>query len=164
MTMNFLQDSSDFYSFTTSTMGTNYYLYYPLQNICDACGRSDEIKPLHIGKSSLGWCFGLHVYPEKDIHDLDDWIVLFKQFGNTIKNEYGDTIKHRDMQSIIVDRCRNKDWNDEWWNVSAYTSEEDFHDKNHSQRGPKGLLRHRINQYCIKHGVGTWDCMIGEFS
>jgi hypothetical protein len=137
-------------------MGTNYYLIgYP------------DMPSMHIGKSSVGWCFSLHVYPDMDIHDLNNWIPLFLKYK--IENEYGDTIKHTDMQSIIVDRSRKKDWKTDWWNQTingkpCYESEEDFHSKNYSLRGPKGLLRHQINQYCIKHGLGTWDCIVGYFS
>ena len=130
-------------------MGTNYYLQ-----------KNDE--ELHIGKSSVGWCFSLHVYPDQSINDLKDWIELFKKYK--IKNEYGDHIKSKDMQSIIVDRCRNKDWNSDWWASSHYKSEQDFHRQNQSQRGPRGLLRHQINDLCIRHGVGTWDCLVGDFS
>ena len=42
-------------------MGTNYYLHRPRTNECEHCGRADEAPPLHIGKSSSGWCFSLHV-------------------------------------------------------------------------------------------------------
>ena len=41
-------------------MGTNYYLHK--KPPCEACGH--EPAPLHIGKSSGGWCFSLHVIPE----------------------------------------------------------------------------------------------------
>lgn len=38
-------------------MGTNYYLHS--QDPCEHCGRS--YPELHIGKSSAGWVFALHV-------------------------------------------------------------------------------------------------------
>lgn len=50
-------------------MGTNYYLH--TKPDCECCGRGFE--PLHIGKSSGGWCFSLHVMPEDNINTLDDW-------------------------------------------------------------------------------------------
>jgi len=56
-------------------MGTNYYLYPA--SPCKACGRSYEAK--HIGKSSAGWCFLLHVIPEEGINDLEDWKKLWYQ-------------------------------------------------------------------------------------
>ena len=42
-------------------MGTNYYLE---TDACDKCGRGDG--PLHIGNSSAGWCFALHVGEDAD--------------------------------------------------------------------------------------------------
>lgn len=50
-------------------MGTNYYAEY--QPPCPTCGRQDP--PLHIGKSSAGWCFSLHVIPELGLNDWPEW-------------------------------------------------------------------------------------------
>jgi hypothetical protein len=41
------------------------------------------------GKSSGGWTFSLHVYPEDGIKDLADWIPLFADNGG-----YGAFIEH----------------------------------------------------------------------
>lgn len=50
-------------------MGTNFYFYEnPEINEEDA---------LHIGKSSAGWCFSLHIIPELGIRDLSDWTKCF---------------------------------------------------------------------------------------
>ena len=38
-------------------MGTNYY--WQESEPCAACGRGYE--QVHVGKSSAGWCFSLHV-------------------------------------------------------------------------------------------------------
>jgi len=46
-------------------MGTNYYLQ---GKVCVHCGVADG-GPLHIGKSSAGWNFGLRIYPEGE----DSW-------------------------------------------------------------------------------------------
>lgn len=49
--------------------------------------------------------------------------------------------------------------------IPGYINEEDFHKCNQSERGPNGLLRHKIDgKHCISHGQGTWDCIVGEFS
>lgn len=48
-------------------MGTNYYYY---QDVCPHCGKPD--KKLHIGKSSGGWYFSLHIIPEEKIFNLKD--------------------------------------------------------------------------------------------
>lgn len=141
-------------------MGTNYYLHQKPD--CECCGRSFE--PLHIGKSSGGWCFALHVVPEDGINTLDDWRNLWAAPGAYIRNEYGDHVSIADMELTITGRCGEEDWDDPRWWVGFYRSEHDFHASNHSERGPHGLLRHRIGSHCKAHGEGTWDCIVGEFS
>jgi hypothetical protein len=141
-------------------MGTNYYLHQKPD--CECCGRPFE--PLHIGKSSGGWCFGLHVNPEEGISTLDDWRKLWAAPGAYIRDEYGQRISVEEMELTITARKSHKDWSDPKWWQGFYRSEQDFHDKNHSERGPNGLLRHRIGPYCKAHGDGTWDCLNVEFS
>ena len=131
-------------------MGTNYYLHTGAA--CPHCGRDDE--PLHIGKSSVGWCFALHVMPDKGIRNLEDWRTMWADPDATIRNEYGDTITPDEMLRIITERGR-PEW--EFKPSTWYSDEADFHRKNHSQRGPRGLLRAQIGRHCIAHGEGTWD-------
>ena len=69
-------------------MGTNYYWTPPK---CDHCGRDDGAR--HVGKSSFGWRFTLHVYD--DVPDLAAWIAKFNEPGSTLKDEYG-----RDVTSV----------------------------------------------------------------
>jgi len=114
-------------------MSTNYYLHK--EPPCECCGRPYE--SLHIGKSSAGWAFSLHVIPEDGINDLDDWEALWSEDGAYITDEYDMTIQPDEMMSIITERS----WHD----------------------GP--LLRHQIDgSFCIAHGRGTWDLIPGEFS
>ena len=75
-------------------MGTNYYLQL---NKCPTCGRYEEI---HIGKSSAGNAFSLHVTDE--IRSIDDWIELF--YRGQIFNEYGDEISPEKMIFDITER------------------------------------------------------------
>lgn len=144
-------------------MGTNYYFHE--RPDCTCCGRPYE--PLHIGKSSAGWCFALHVIPEEGIHDLPDWIGRWwARPDSVIRNEYGEVVGADKMEAIIKARGRNTDWDSAWWAQGDYYSSEDhFHRMNQSQRGPKGLLRATIDgRHCIGHGAGTWDLITGEFS
>jgi len=114
-------------------MGTNYYLY--TKSKCPTCGHQQE--PLHIGKSSAGWCFALHVYPELGINDLKDWGWTKDEDDAglyEIKNEYGAIITPLEMLRKIVVRAEN-------------------------------ATRHKVDgEHCIGHGAGTWDLMVGEFS
>lgn len=143
-------------------MGTNYY--YHDKEPCPCCKREYESK--HIGKSSFGWCFSLHVYPDEGISDLDDWIKLFNEPGTYILDEYGNEISVEKILDVITNRRGASDsWDDfEKRILLLYSSEEDFHRRNYSERGPNYLLRHSLRGNCIKHGVGTWDCLINEFS
>lgn len=135
-------------------MGTNYYLD---ADPCPTCGRCDE--ELHIGKSSAGWVFALHVIPERGINDLADWQRLW-QDGH-IRDEYGVTLSPGRMHSIVCGRSwRDGDWPDGWAEKSGYASEAEFHRQNFSERGPQGLLQRQD----LEHGAGTWDLHEGEFS
>lgn len=141
-------------------MGTNYYLN-PQKCVCGNCSCGSKPERLHIGKSSIGWCFALHVIPEKGINDLEDWILLWNKSGSFIKDEYGDVITPEKMLSGVTDRSHP----DFGFSPPDCMSWDEFHQKNHSEFGPNGLLRSRIDGvHCVKHGSGTWDCHLGEFS
>lgn len=133
-------------------MGTNYYVKHPK---CERCGHQPD--DLHIGKSSAGWCFALHVYPEKGIYDLPDWKREWA--GKPIADEYGKRVSKTEMLRTITKResrpTKRKP-------PVGYRSWADFHATNHSVPGPRGLLRHTYNVH--RHGAGTWDCVTGDFS
>jgi hypothetical protein len=128
-------------------MGTNYYWH--AKEPCPSCKRDYE--RLHIGKSSDGWCFSLHIIPEERINSLEDWQERYKT--GVIKDEYGDTITPEEMTDIITNRSWRK-----LPNTFDYAA-------NHAEPDPNNLVRHRIDpRHCIGHGEGTWDYMVGEFS
>jgi hypothetical protein len=134
-------------------MGTNYYLHEPEENACAHCGRSDKGRVLHIGKSSGGWCFSLHVIPDAGINTLDDWRALWSR--GEIRNECGDTVKPEYMEDTITSRGARRgpeDITQSWLR------------NNGAEIGPRGLARHQIGSHCIGHGEGTWDYILGEFS
>ncbi len=130
-------------------MGTNYYLQPPA---CDKCGKADD--SFHIGKSSAGWCFSLHVMPEHGIRSLEDWIHTWDVLCPTWKivDEYGEEVTREQMLDRIRDRGRPDP-------IGEFN-----YDANHAEPGPNNLIRHRIGRYCIGHGEGTWDLIPGEFS
>jgi len=137
-------------------MGTNYYWHE--KPPCESCGRSYEAK--HIGKSSAGWVFSLHVMPDEGVTDIDDWERLWAS-GGEIYDEYGTKHTVEEMRLVIMARTHKEKWDTVPF---MYESWAEFHRHNHSEEGPVGLLRHKLDSRCIKHGNGTWDCIIGEFS
>jgi len=149
-------------------MGTNYYL--KKKGACPCCKR-DYDKKLHIGKSSAGWCFALHIMPERGINDLDDWQKLWSEPGSIIETEDGEQITPEQMVEIITQRSRDKSV-DEIFRTNPgafghwYSTAREFYNRNGAIPGPNKLLRHRIDPFghCVKHGAGTWDCIEGEFS
>jgi hypothetical protein len=87
-------------------MGTNYYWYSNDQaQHCTTCLCNDG---LHIGKSSAGWNFLLHIHPNLGVHELVDWRSLFCKVGSCIKNEYGDKIAYQEMVDCITKRSHPK--------------------------------------------------------
>lgn len=145
-------------------MSINYYLITELV-VCPTCNHAKSEPRLHIGKSSGGWCFSLRVYPEKGIHDLVDWMEIFSGItdhsGSCIENEYGARTSPIEMISTIVCRKTGAKWDQIPF---GYSDWKNFHALNHSEQGPDGLLRHKVDGHCVRHGSGTWDCMVGEFT
>jgi hypothetical protein len=114
-------------------MGTNYYFHE--KPACPCCER--EFESVHIGKSSGGWCFSLHVVPELGINSLDDWRARWIKPGSSILNEYGDKVPIDEMESIVTDRV---------W------------------RGEEPRRHDVDGRHCVGRGEGTWDLIASEFS
>ncbi len=134
-------------------MGTNYYLHEKEPVTCEHCGHTEKTEPLHIGKSSGGWCFSLHVIPDEGLNSLEDWEARWSRPGAFIKDEYGDAQTPEDMRATITERSRAS-FSD--WTNSALA-------RNNAEHGPQNLMRHRLGGSCIGHGPGTWDYITGEF-
>jgi hypothetical protein len=143
-------------------MGTNYYLEF---DPCPHCGVAKERK--HIGKSSGGWCFALHVYPP-EITTLTDWLGEFYKPDTKIINEYGEVISIGGMQSIITHRSWDLGWSEERLKSppTGFDSWKDFLKANYAEFGPNGLLRHKADgrSHCVGNGKGPWDYIEGDFS
>lgn len=129
-------------------MGTNYYLEQ--RGPCGECGRT--FAPLHIGKSSAGWCFSLHVIPESNINSLEDWEREWAMPGTRIVDEYNDTVSVEEMRATITERLGKSGPHAPHW----YT-------QNSAIPGPNGLARSALGSHCVGHGPGTWDLTPGEF-
>lgn len=130
-------------------MGTNYYVRDTFPSPAPA--EAD----LHIGKSSAGWVFALHVIPEEGLLSLADWEKFWSEPGREIRSEYEEVLTPEEMRAIILERS---------WERKTPRSV-DFHKTNYSEDGPNGLVRYRLNAPgCAGHGEGTWDLIEGEFS
>lgn len=135
-------------------MGTNYYL---IRDVCPHCGRGDP--RIHIGKSSAGWCFSLHVSGgeswDENPKNLDEWRQRWTEHGVLIVDEYGKTVEPAEMERVILERSRG-----DLRKQPGY-----WYAANHASPGPNGLARHQIDgRHCIGHGDGTYDLCPGEFS
>ena len=133
-------------------MGTNYYMMkgqripeadydHPLSGLIrEGTGRPAAI---HIGKSSYGWCFSLHVILQHGIHDLIDWKAFATRLlgeGWRIEDEYGEVLTAEELWKIV----ERVDW---------------------EQQDGRPLNRHYVDGgSCIGHGEGFYDYMVGEFS
>jgi hypothetical protein len=116
-------------------MGTNYYFHPSGDRDCPHCGQRTENR--HIGKSSAGWAFSLHVYPNDGITSLEDWKALWADPKGAIFDEYGDKTSVADMLAEICERSH-----------------------------PRGLRHHILNEWGLDARAGgkTYDLCNYEFS
>ena len=144
-------------------MGTNYYsvkrdiehlVMMDFYDLHERCYDLDGNDVLHIGKSSSGWCFSLHVIPEQGINSLQDWVKLFIDPERMIVDEYKNECDLIKIMGVITTRSRQNP--DQW-------SQEEM-DRNCAEPGPNNLVRHRLGRGCTAHGEGTWDLLEGHFS
>jgi len=139
-------------------MGTNYYVEMEIGDACPVCKHRETVtEELHIGKSSLGWCFALHSIPEKGLTNLHNWLVYLKD--KIIKDEYGSIHMLDEFKKVVLDRKREELWDHA---PVGYASWPDFHRLNHSENGPCGMIRHKRN--AGHGGEEPWDMCEGEFS
>lgn len=130
-------------------MGTNYYLEE------DRCLHCDRAERLHIGKSSAGWVFALHVIPDEGINSLEDWEERWSRPNVRIVDEYNRDLTPAEMMLCITTRSGHG----EGMNSKRLASNHDM------APGPNGLVRSRVDgRHCIAHAPGTWDLCVGEFS
>ncbi len=133
-------------------MSTNYYL----RNVpCPCCGHVDE--PLHIGKSSMGWCFALHVIPNEGLMRLEDWEARWKDGG--IFDEYGRAITPAEMHLVITERRLDAPT----WTDAALAVNQAIHGPNNLARRRVAAADSTVPSGCVGHGDGPWDLVAGYF-
>jgi hypothetical protein len=157
-------------------MGTNFHLIYneEVDTECPCCGHTKkERKKRHLGKSSAGWCYALHVYPEEGLHTLADvQLHICDVIGNGghIENEYGDIVSVEDWVKCVTVRSAKHpvDYQRdlaEAFGHRRYQSVKHYLDAMQAVEGPNNLLRAKIDgRRCIGHGTGTWYYFINDFS
>lgn len=145
-------------------MGINYY-WIP-RSACDYCER--KYPKVHIGKSSYGWHFSLHIFGKDELHEdvkpffahdiecLDDWqevwSPLTRNKGGIIIDEDEEIITPSRMIHIITKRKGDNQ------------RLKDDYIGNNAELGLNNLLRHKIDDIsCVGHGSGTWDYIRGNF-
>lgn len=113
---------------------------------------------LHIGMSSKGWAFQLHVIPEMGLWDLPQWLPLLMAFR--ILDEQDRPVPLLTLLQVILGRegvASDRP-------PLGYTSWADFYQINRAEPGPFNLHRCKIGVSCMAHGAGTYDLVLGEFS
>lgn len=78
-------------------MGTNYYV---VEDVCPHCNRGAD--KIHIGKSSGGWPFTVHVIPENGINSWQDWHTFLKD--KNIQDEYGRNVSLDELNELVVSK------------------------------------------------------------
>ena len=89
-------------------MGTNFYAKIGRKEkvVCNYGCEHIIDEELHIGKYSNGWKFCLHIIPEKNINNLNDWKIILQ--NSEIKDEYGRDVTYDDMLNKIVGEYKDK--------------------------------------------------------
>jgi len=123
-------------------MGTNYYAQW---DSCKHCKRADEYDRFHVGKSSWGWMFSLHVIEQRDWDD--------DKYGMEAPQDYEGWLKFLTHSNVRV--------------FDEYSQEMDgalFMDQVVANR-QGDLQRHSLDgKYYTANGKGTWDMCRGEYS
>lgn len=90
-------------------MGTNYYIKTgrKIKRTCPTCNHTHlEEEKYHIGKSSWGRYFTLHVDREHHLTDLKTWLAFLKKAlrkpKSGIFDEYGEAVTLEDMVHCIT--------------------------------------------------------------
>lgn len=143
-------------------MGTNYYAVVGTQEtFCPRCERPGHVEEMrwHIGKSSFGWCFSLHVGSSEEPHiprTLAAWQEVWAQ-SLRIEDEYEREVTPDEMLRIITER-KSID-------ADPFGRDAEWFRANHAIQGPNGLARSYVDQFhCVGHGKGTYDLIVGVFS
>ena len=89
-------------------MGMNHYIKTGKKKLehCYACGFDHEVDELiHVGKSSIGRYYTLHLDKERGLYDLETWKKFIEKSlaeGAKIVDETGDELTYEDLLHSIT--------------------------------------------------------------
>lgn len=69
----------------------------------------DYYEEIHVGKSSAGWVFLLHIHPDKNIYSLEDYCNIWYDPNIALYNEYDELISPKQLEHTICDRALEDD-------------------------------------------------------
>jgi hypothetical protein len=126
-------------------MGTNYYVKSERCNCCDH--KPDDF---HIGKSSYGWYFTMHV--TYTITNFQDMLIFLVDNRYNIYNEYGDKVELEDIIRTICCRSGNN------------TAENYYENSIYCELGQYGLVKFKVGFGCIGSSeINPIDYVPGDF-
>lgn len=138
-------------------MSTNYYATIDAAEPCAHCGHVPEPRRIHIGKSSAGWTFALHVEPDDPEHPStwSEWLAFLARADVSIEDEYGLPCQLATFVDVV--ECRSS---------SRPSPAPEWMERNGAVPGPRGLVRRHLSVYTIGHGEdyypndgnGDWVC------
>ena len=130
-------------------MGCNYYVQTRKPKTYSSCNHTEEEEMFHIGKSSYGWVFSLHVTDKIGTWDKMQEFIYDKQ----IVDEYDRPIGFLEFKEIVLGRARDEE------KVELFGSKDCFFDNE------TYLMRHVADGiHCVFNHHLTLDYIRGDFS
>jgi len=137
-------------------MSTNYYIRLK--------GRE---KPLHIGKSSIGWAFSLHYIPGI-LENLDQWKDYINNKDNIVYNEYQQKVSVEELLDTITKRGYKGDTDNTYKPAASFMTKNEINEfeiDNHAVYDSNiGLWRQRAYFVVSNPPNETYDIIEGDFS
>lgn len=113
----------------------------------------------HIGKSSFGWTFSLHIKPPfiNGIKEIERFLSLQSVH---VEDQNKNILTKDEMLSIIYNRIGE----DKWWNEIT----QEWLDQRDAIKDPRNLVRFKVGDIdvhvkCIGYEDGPWDLIVGDF-
>ena len=100
-------------------MGTNYYFRKHIGEKCCHCGRGDEYKELHVGKSSAGWKFLFNPLHD-EFKSFKDWKKTLDASPNRLFGEYGRNVSLEKFYELVESKQNG-------WDIKDYRKEYPSH-------------------------------------